>query len=197
MFSKCESAPKLGELENSSKWMEPSPPHNDNWYWTLEHPFIYCDICNLGSLGCTWVLTFDITTLSWHCDIISTLDLCSAEWSSNVFVKHEIFFRCSLGCTSTSAARRSGVTRGSATTRRFAATTGSTKCAPDRRQPSNILLSLLNIQIYLFHIPYYHLHLCTEVLQSSYFLIAINVDIEIGKCVACVHSRVWQGPQRF
>ena len=69
MFSKCKSAPKLGELENSSKWMEPSSPHNDNWCWTLEHPFIYCDICNLGSLGCTWVLTFDITTLSWHCDI--------------------------------------------------------------------------------------------------------------------------------
>ena len=157
MFSKCKSAPKLGELENSSKWMEPSSPHNDNWCWTLEHPFIYCDICNLGSLGCTWVLTFDI----WHNDIIltlwhylyihSTLYLCknSAEWSSNIFGKHEIFFRCSSGCTSTSAARRSGVTRGSATTRRSAATTGSTRCAPDRRQPSHILYYLLNIQIYL------------------------------------------------
>ena len=170
MFSKCKSAPKLGELENSSKWMEPSSPHNDNWCWTLEHPFIYCDICNLGSLGCTWVLTPDI----WHNDIIltlcgniSTLDLCknSAEWSSNIFGKHEIFFRCSSGCTSTSAARRSGVTRGSATTRRSAATTGSTRCAPDRRQPSHILYYLLNIQIYLSP---YHLHLCTEVLSGRY-----------------------------
>ena len=116
----------------------------------------------------------------WHndiiltlCDNISTLDLCknSAEWSSNIFGKHEIFFRCSSGCTSTSAARRSGVTRGSATTRRSAATTGSTRCAPDRRQPSHILYYLLNIQIYLSP---YHLHLCTEVVQSSY-LLAINV----------------------
>ena len=97
MFSKCKSAPKLGELENSSKWMEPSPPHNDNWCWTLGHPFIYCDICNLGSLGCTWVLTFDITTLSWHCDITSTLDLCSAEWSSNVFVKTWNIFSLQFG----------------------------------------------------------------------------------------------------